>query len=369
MTCTACTGRATLYLCGPCQSKLRELLEHLPQWITHLEEAVIGQVRLGDGGGGRTTARREPFKGDDEALAQCTCGHPETKHDDYYVAHDGNARSVEQGCTAIDRDDEAQTESPCHCREYRPRTNQARMRTQLLAAGRINARAAELLDAVRNSLTTWTRHLGESRGIVFVRPGFIGPLLTGHVRLANTTPAIVAFLAENVGAIACDESAGECLAELKDHVDKIERVINPPLAMRYLGPCRTFDERTRHTCGTQLQCREDVLEVTCPKCRHTYNANHLQSLTENDLEREKMTVEQILGYNRRLPPEYRIDERKLRRWRKPGKDGKVRLKACGYRRSDGREVINRHSEDDEPLYRWADIKALRAERPDRKVSA
>jgi hypothetical protein len=316
MTCTACTGRSTLFLCGPCQSKLRDLLEHLPQWITHLEEAAIGQVCLGDGGGGRSTARREPFKGDDEPP---------------------------QGDPALLR--------------------------RFLAAGRVNARASTMLDAVRNSLTTWTRHLGETRGIVFVRPGFIGPLLPGHVRLANTTPAVLAFLAENVGAIACDEAAGECLAELEDHVRAIEKVINRPLAMRYLGPCRTFDERTRRSCGTQLQCREDVLEVTCPKCRHTYNANHLQSLTEDDLERRKMTIDQLLGYMRRLPEEYRVDERKLRRWRKPNKDGVVRLKACGFRRADGREVINRHSEDDEPLYRWADIKALRAERPDRKVSA
>lgn len=283
----------------------------MPWWIDVLSDAAVGHVKLGDGGGGRSTARREPFKGDDE-----------------------------------------------------PPSGDPALLRRFLAAGGVNARASELLDAVRNSIVGWTRHLGETRGIVFVRPGFIGPLLPGHVRLANSTPAVLAFLAENVGAIACDEGAGECLAELEDHVRAIEKVINRPLAMRYLGPCRTFDERTRQSCGTQLQCREDVLEVTCPKCRHVYNANHLQSLTENDLERQKMTVEQILGYMRRLPEEFRIKERTLREWRQKGF-----LKVHGYQRPNGRVVINRHSDDDEPLYMWSDVKKLRAERPARKVKA
>lgn len=411
MQCQSCAGRAQLYLCGTCQSKLRTTLDELPWWLEALSDAAVGHVRLGDSGGGRSTARREPFKGGDEALAKCMCGHPETSHDDYYVARDGSVRSVEQGCTAIDREvittttlqveDDGQEievetaeeiETPCTCREYQPRTNQAKMRAQLLAAGRINVRAADLLDEIRNSMTTWVRHVAETRGIAFVRPGFIGPLLAGHVRMSAGTPALSAFLTMHVHTIACDEAAGECLADFTDHVGKIEKVINPPVPMRYLGPCRTFDEHTRKSCGTQLQCREGVLEVTCPKCRHTYNANHLQSLTENDLERERMTVDEILQYNKRLPEEYQINERTLRRWRKPGKhgepprlkhDGYLRPCSCGHGRADhasgcrkcgcagynGRVVINRHSDDDEPLYRWADIKRLRTEKPERKALA
>lgn len=363
-TCQSCGGRATVSLCPTCVSKLRDLLEHLPQWITHLEEAAIGQVRLGDGGGGRSTSRREPFKGDDEVLARCACGHPE--HEGRECGH------VDREVIVSDNPDDGIEERLefCICVEYRPIANQAKLRAQFLAAGRINTRAAELLDAVRNSLTTWTRHLGETRGIVFVRPGFIGPLLAGHVRLANTTPAVVGFLAENVGAIACDEAAGECLAELEDHVRAIEKVINRPLATKFLGNCPTWNERTRKNCGRQLSAREDAIETTCPDCRQTHNCNRLQLLMENDLERKKLTIREILKL--KLPAEYQVNERTLRRWRKPGKKGEPpKLKPCGFRRGgeDGPLVINRHSEDDEPVYRWADVKRLRAERVERKVSA
>lgn len=343
-TCQACAGRATVSICPTCTSKLRDLLEHLPQWITHLEEAAIGQVRLGDGGGGRTTARREPFKGDDEVLPKCTCEHPESEHQRV-----GDRRE----CFAA-----VSEHVLCACWDYAPVANQSKLRAQFLAAGRINARAADLLDAVRNSLTTWTRHLGETRGIVFVRPGFIGPLLPGHVRLANTTPAIVAFLAEHVGAIACDESAGECLAELEDHVRAIEKVINRPTRRVWLGDCPTWHERTRRICGVSLWALEDAVEVRCQHCRGTHDPQRLKLLLFNDLERKKVPWTKILQANKSQPEDRRVNERTLQSWRRSG-----RLSIRGYLRPNGREVINRHSDEDEPLYLWPDVRKLRDAKP------
>jgi hypothetical protein len=105
-----------------------------------------------------------------------------------------------------------------------------------------------------------------------------------------------------------------------------------------------------------------------------------------------MTVDEILQHNRHVPEEYQINERTLRRWRKPGKkgepprlknDGYLRPCSCGHSRADhaqgcrkcsgcrgfdGREVINRHTEADEPLYRWAEVKRIRAERSAQKLA-
>jgi hypothetical protein len=73
--CQVCERKSDLFLCASCTNKLRDALNELPGWLTHLREASVGQVRLGDGGRGST--RREPFHGDDEALTACACGHPE----------------------------------------------------------------------------------------------------------------------------------------------------------------------------------------------------------------------------------------------------------------------------------------------------
>lgn len=344
MKCQACDGRATVFLCGTCTSKLRELLNDMPWWLEVLSDAAVGHVKLGDGGGGRTTARREPFKGEDGVLPDCTCGHRE---------HLGRSCFDDQTCL---------------CDDYQPAMSQAKMRAQFLAAGGVNARASMRLDKVRNSLTTTVRHLGETRGITFVRPKFIGPLLPGHVRLANTIPAISKFLADNVNAIACDETAGECLGELQDHVAEIEKLINRPVPMQDLGNCPTWNEHTRRVCGTELRCREGIVQVTCPNCRKTYNAAWLQLMRIDELNHRPVPWERILKANRACPEGFQVLERTLRRWRKNGPNGEPpKIKIRGYRRPDGSRMINRHSEDDEPLYLWSDVTKARSEKPERKV--
>jgi hypothetical protein len=237
--------------------------------------------------------------------------------------------------------------------------------------GRVNARASEQVDAARNTLTTWVRHLCETRGVTFMPPksvgsAFAGPLQPGWRRLARdyrpTNAELCEWLAAHVKAIACDEAAGQCYEEIKTLIESIERLVNRPVPWQMLGKCTTWNEHTRTACGTDLRCREGTIEITCPACRRTHNTAHLKLMMMKELEREKFTADEIIKLNRRLPEDYRISERTLRRWRKPGRNGEVKLKPCGYRRaSDGREVINRHSEDDEPLYRWIDVTRARAD--------
>ena len=106
----------------------------------------------------------------------------------------------------------------------------------------------------------------------------------------------------------------------------------------------------------------------------------------NKIEYENITWEQLLKANRMQPEGFRIDERKLRHWRNDGKLKSYRFLrpcSCGHPHArhhkqgcsnctdckgyDGREVINRHSDDDEPLYRWPDVRKLRGEQGKVKV--
>lgn len=232
--------------------------------------------------------------------------------------------------------------------------------------------ASILLDEAQSKLGTTVRDVLETRGIE-VRRAFkvvnrelVGPLLPGWRRAPGdwrpTLPEIANWLAVHVHSLACDESAGIWRREVDGLVKKIEKVIDRPIQRQFLGPCPTWDESRRSACGNELHARADAIEVWCPICRHTHNVNRLQLLLINDLERQKVTVRKILELNRILPEEYRIPERSLRRWRSPGPNGEPpRLKPRGYIRPNGRLVINRHGEEDEPLYLWADVRKLRAE--------
>lgn len=359
--CQICSAPTDLYLCNRHVTELTKLLTDLPQWLRWLEESAIGQVKLG--GGGRGSSRCEPFSGEDDALAKCTCKHGE---------HEGRVCDepiYEETIPGPSQIPIIELVGMCRCTDYKPVADQAKLRAQFLATGRVNARASERLDAVRNTLATTIRHLCETRSIRLVMPSFIGPLRPGEARGPHRNVGDYArWLAVNVAAIACDETAGETFAEIEGHQKAIERIVNRPIPMRFLGKCPTWNEGTRRACGTELQCREGDLQVTCRACRQTHNTDRLQLLMMSDLERKKLTISQILKL--RLPDEYQISERTLRRWRKPGPKGEPpRLRPCGYRRADGREVINRHSEDDEPLFRWSDVTRLRGEKPERKVKA
>lgn len=321
MTCTACHGAAQLFLCRQCQTQLADTLLSLlptvdngrpqPGLIEHLEDVELRRTRLG-GGAPRNRADGSP------ALYQ-----PDT--------------------------DTSTHEKPRRTRQ---------------------ARASDELAALRNSLTTWVRHVCETRGVDFmpahsVGHAFIGPLLPGWRRLARDyspeTAELAAWLAARTDAIALDEAAGEMFADITEHHATIMRLIDKPLGRKFLGKCPTWNDRARRTCGRELEAREDAIEITCPRCRQTHNCNRLQYLMSTDRAREKYTVRQILALNRDLPEEYRVSERTLRRWRQPWKGRPPRLKPRGWIRPDGSHGINQRNPDDEPLYLYADIERLRGE--------
>lgn len=180
-TCQTCKGRAQLFLCGKCVRKLREDLAELDWWISRLIESAIGQVRLGDGG--KRSVRT--MHGDDEL-----------------ASHIGAL----PGCSCED-------ECDCDPKVARAKRQRAAL-AQALALGRVNANAAELHADTANVLSTWIRHLCESRAV--------------EVPELATTASAAEWLHKNVSVIANNEAAYECVDELSDIRKRIERAVNRP---------------------------------------------------------------------------------------------------------------------------------------------
>lgn len=327
------------------------MLADLPWWIDRLAEAAVGDTCMSESSVGGVYESRYPIHGEDP-----------TAH--YLASYPGDADEVP--------DDKAMN------RRYES------ARRQALAAGGVNERASTLMDAVANTLSTIVRDLLESRGMQ-IRPAD-DSVSSGSYRTARFSAR---WLLGQVGAIAADESAGRVYGEIHELVSnerrdgRIGRVVNRPIAVRDLGRCPTWNEDARSACGAPLRARADQVEVHCRRCRATHKVDRLQLLLINDLARAKVTAGEVLRLNRILPEDYRIPERTLRHWRDKEtlkRKGYLRPCSCGHASKhhdrlrgvgcskcacaayDGREVINRHGEDDEVLYQWNDITKLRAER-------
>lgn len=279
--CGNCGGKThNAYLCPRCTNNLKTELLDLPWWIARLQEAATGQVKLGDGG------RRQPPAG----LARYT---------DPDNGDDNLAEDLKAGKFTLDK---------------------------VLAIGGVNARAVRQLETTR---TTLTRILDD-----------IDLSVTAY---STSTPELACFLAGASSILAAHQDSGHWYDEITDLPEQIRKIINPPVAMRWLGKCPTYDEKTRQTCGHELRAPEDAPEVFCRKCRQPHNPDRLRLLMMNDLEFKQLTVTEILDINRMsLPEEYRISERTFRYWRERGK-----LKPRAY------------NPNGEPLYAWADIRKLR----------
>lgn len=216
---------------------------------------------------------------------------------------------------------------------YEPDTENGRTTRQAEAAtilGDINTRLTLIIEAIHT--------------------GVITP------RATNTDMAI--YLTHHVPAIANHEQAGHWHNTLTSLTRRIERITDRPARRVWLGPCPTWDEGTRRACGADLYAPEDAIEVHCRTCRTTHNCNRLKLLQQNDIERRLLTWEELLKANKWQPDDCRVSERTLQHWRKTGK-----LKPRGWLRPNGRHGGTQHSTDDQPLYRWSDVRRLRAEKP------
>lgn len=236
--------------------------------------------------------------------------------------------------------------------------------------------AAVLLDDAHNKLTTIIRDLCETRGVPVmvafqvVPADFIGPLLPGRKRAVGewkpTNAEQAQWLADNVHAIACDESAAHWWTEIDQLVRTIERLVDKPEPLRFCGPCPTYIEDLRDNCGKLLYAQRSryiggkpqaVTEVRCSACKATHSIQTLITRLENRADTLRFTSSEILTVMQTL--ETPIPERTWQRWRKEN-----RVKIRGYKRPDnpdgtrGRVGDYRRNDDDEPVYRLSEVRAV-----------
>ena len=305
--CRSCGGRATVFLCHPCEKRLGRDLADLPWWLERLTEAALGQTRMSDNGGRRSAARRD-LDGE-TPLAECIATLPDGEPD---LAKAQHAR------------------------------HQAAL-SKALAAGGINHRASRLLAEIADSLGYWVRVLCESHGVIYIPPVS-----------ATHGGDFAAWLAVHVSAISGSEDAGTISDEVQTHIADIVQCVNRPIPVRTLGRCPTWVESAQ--CGQPLRAPADLDEVKCRACKTIHAVNRLMLQTMTELGDRHFTAAELATACRRLPEEFRVTDRTLRRWRRLGL-----LRPVGWRRGGpaGRRVPTWHSDADEPEYAWADIEALR----------
>lgn len=315
MSCQKCERKCDLFLCTQCVAELQGMLTALagellpsgdraPGWLTHLQEAALGQTRFGE------LVRR------------------------------------------------SRGEVPM----------------------RLNLKAAELYDYARSILSEWVRDLCETRGVTW-RPlkaaeaGFIGPLLPDQRRLPadhRATPIETAeWLSANVSALASDQGAGVAYREISELVQDIQRLVDRPRSYRFVGPCpaeldgdhdKNCTKVHPHPCGVAMMAKREASETCCPACKTPHVIADVMAQLVDDLGEWHFTQFELL--HTVLPALAQpVAARTFRSW-----VHKRRLIPVGYRRSDGVFSLTWTSPEDKPAYRLADVRRLRDEKPQTKVT-
>lgn len=261
--CRRCSRQCQMFICATCTDNLRRQLRELPWWLDRLAETALGQVKLSDGG--RRVRRRDVLHGDDplashiEPLRNCRC---------------------EEG------------ECRCSVKAARKRRERDAL-AHILAAGRVNARASDELDRIRNTLSTWIRDIAESRETT--------------VPTLNTTSAMALWLAKHASAIAGQESAAECCDDIARASKAIERIVNRPLPPKFIGPCpgeapeevliKRRDEGDLVTrCNHELTAPQDAKSVTCPRCEAAHDIEEVLAKNYEESNDALVTVRELVDW-------------------------------------------------------------------------
>lgn len=329
--CQRCTAPSLNgFLCKTCATHLKAALAELPWWQRRLTEAALGQARMSDNGGRRSTRARDLHGDDwaDRALGVITATGTHADQVDRAIRQKALARA--------------------------------------LAAGGVNATASQLLGRIADELSSWCRVLCEERGMQYAPTRIVD-------RASAYGEEHAVFLYANVRAITASECAGDIADDVlgrdrkrRGYVDDISRAINRPLRWWPLGECPEWvraegpvqrDEQTQINgphptarCGAELRARECAALVSCPDCGTAHDTHWLLRLRMDDAERQAKTWRQLRRFNSELPPEYAVAQRTLRQWRIMG-----RLPERGQR-------------DGEPTYWWTDVRALAAEKPQKQTT-
>lgn len=210
----------------------------------------------------------------------------------------------------------------------------------------------DVLKRFHGVMATWIRHLTESRGVAFIPVRSVpndhaGAIPDGWRRLPRDYRAssidCAEWLAHHVAAIAQDEAAAELFGDVKRVVDDIERMVNRPIPDQFCGTCDGIHDD--EPCGYGLYASRKDAEVVCPRCKTTHNIESLAQRALDDSEEMSFTISQL---HRTILPAVReyVEPRTLQRWFVHG-----RLVPTGY------------DEKGEPRFLLADVRRLRAAKP------
>ena len=319
--CQRCAAKSpNAFLCQRCERTIAQVLADLPWWLNRLVETATGQTRMADTGG-RRSARRKDLDGE-TPLAECIEKFPDDTETDLAKARAARAKAA---------------------------------LAHALAAGRVNAKASELLGAIDDSLRYWVKELCDARGVAYAR----SPL----ARATAPGSEYATWLRVHITAVSASEFAGDIAMDIETHHDDIVEAVNRPRHVLFLGLCPTWDDDRHSTCGRRLRAPQDAIEVHCRRCNHTHNVNRLLMGQLSDAEREPLPFDELVRINNCLPEGYGIPPRTLRFWRQT-----ETLKPRGWLRADGHRGITRHHPDDVPLYSWADVRKLRDSRPQKTAT-
>ena len=319
--CQRCAAKSPNgFLCQRCERTIAGVLADLPWWLNRLVETATGQTRMADTGG-RRSARRTDLDGE-KPLAECIERFPDDNETDLDKARAARAKAA---------------------------------LAHALAAGRVNAKASELLGAIDDSLRYWVKEICDTRGVVYER----SPL----ARATAPGSEFATWLRVHITAVSASEFAGDICGDIETHLDDIIEAVNRPRHVLFLGLCPTWDDDRHSTCGRRLRAPQDAIEVHCRACGHTHNVNRLLMGQLADAEREPLPFDELVRINACLPEGYGVPARTLRFWRQT-----EALKPRGWLRADGHRGIARHNIEDVPLYSWADVKRLRDARRQEKAT-
>ncbi|OIN81648.1 hypothetical protein [Mycobacterium malmoense] len=176
-------------------------------------------------------------------------------------------------------------------------------------------------------------------------------------------PSVLALLlAHNVHAIASHKDAGRCYHDIRDAITQIEHAINRPPAPRFCGQCDTKIDRK--ICGLALYAPRTAIEVTCPnpQCRTLHNIEKLYTRTLHNAETMTFPREVLIGNQRTDNPDRYttgimgelgefVHWQTFNRWVREN-----RLRPATYVRPNGRRSFHRHTPQDTPEYRLADVR-------------
>lgn len=168
--------------------------------------------------------------------------------------------------------------------------------------------------------------------------------------------ADIAWLTKHFVQIMRIEVAGAFYGKLESLSRRGWELVDRPEAPVYRGPCPTptgTDARGETTiCGTSLYGERHDPRVTCARCRETYDVGEIEESLLDSVDDYRWTATEILRLMRELGEP--VGRSTFYRW-----VGQHRLVPSGYLH-DGR-VVEVRIGDDPPLYKLADVRALRTE--------